>query len=66
MARVYKVTKSSGEVATIEARSEFSAIAKAHKQMVGERAMSSDVTWHGTHAECKGHCYRKPVVAWER
>jgi hypothetical protein len=66
MAKVYEVTKSSGEVATIEARSEFSAIAKAHKQMVGERAMSSDVTWHGLHCECKGHCYRKPVVVWER
>jgi hypothetical protein len=66
MNKVYEVTKSSGEVATIEARSEFSAIAKAHKQIVGERAMSSDVTWHGTHAECKRHGYRRPVVVWER
>ncbi len=66
MTKVYEVTKSSGELAKVEARSELSAVAKAHKQIVGSRATSKDVTWHGLHAECKGHCYRKPVVIWER
>jgi hypothetical protein len=64
MTKIYEVTNAAGQIATVEARSEFSAIAKAHKQIVGNRAASTEVTWHGLHAECKGHCYRKPVVVW--
>ena len=64
MTKVYEVANAAGQIATVEARSEFSAIAKAHRKIVGGSATSADVTWHGLHAECKGHNYRKPVVIW--
>lgn len=60
----YEVTKRSGEVVTVDAKNEFSAVAKAHTQITGEKATSKDVTWHGVHAECKAHKYNKPVLTW--
>lgn len=64
MTKIYEVTKRTGEVVSIEARNEYVAVAKAHKQITGERATSKDVTWHGMHVECRDHTYNKPVLTW--
>ena len=64
--KLYEIKKQSGESVNVEARNEFSAIAKAHSQITGEKASSSSVTWHGLHAECLGHKYNTPVVTWSK
>jgi hypothetical protein len=60
----YEVRSRKGIRVRVEARNPFSAISKAHQAITGERATSKDVTWHGTHAECKGQRYGKPVLVF--
>lgn len=61
---LYEVTKRTGETVNVEAKTEFVAIAKAHKEITGEKATGKKVTWHGLHAECLGHSYNRPVLLW--
>jgi hypothetical protein len=60
----YQVTTPDGDVVAVDATSAYRAVAKAHKQLTGERATATEVTWHGVYALCKNRRYNKPVIIW--
>jgi len=63
MKSIYEVTSLiTGKKVRVAAASDFSAVAKAHRELTGQRVSGSKVTWHGTHCEVDGKGrYAKPV-----